>query len=325
MMAQLEIGSPRNDRRVTQRRHVAYRNLVVVASDPPQERRDNSARPGGPPQSTSCQPPIARPNGLQCTRIAAHTVGRSAAWCRRRSGNNRVSPWCLEPIGATREGHTDLPTDLSGIRQRMNQEEGPRRQHEDIAAAVVAVTSALMPWSSARRGRMMPTRPDCSLTSQTWQVRRIALFARRGSWSSTQPSCAGCPAISVRIQMNRQEARALVCPKRERYRHPGPATASAPGRSRRIRDHGFRRPRLALGRQRMVGDRADWQSGREGRWCGVLRGMGRGTPVPPCRCGTGAGLCPCRNGSRVDFSHRQPNPVDLRLKATRKLNGGQPL
>ena len=34
MMAQLEIAPPRNDRRVSQRRHVAHRNLVVVASEP---------------------------------------------------------------------------------------------------------------------------------------------------------------------------------------------------------------------------------------------------------------------------------------------------
>ena len=142
MMAQLEIGPPRNDRSVTERRNVACRNLVIVASDPPQERRDVNVRPGAPSQSNSCQPPVAGPGGLQCSRIAAHTVGGSAAWCRRRSGNNRVSPGSLEPIGAAPDGHMNLPMDLSGIRRRLNQEEGPQPHHQAIAAAVVALRAA---------------------------------------------------------------------------------------------------------------------------------------------------------------------------------------
>jgi hypothetical protein len=207
MMAQLEIGPPRNDRRVTQRRHVAYRNLVVVASEPPQERRDNSVHPGGPPQSTSRQPPTAGPNGLQCTRIAAHTVGRSAAWCRRRSGNNRVSPWCLEPIGVAPGGQADLPTDLSGIRHRLNQEEGPRPHHEAIAAAVVALRAAdavvvgpLAP-DDANSPGLLPHLAD--LASQSYRALRPPREL------VIHPAFAQVARRFQYIQMSRQEARAL--------------------------------------------------------------------------------------------------------------------
>ena len=77
-----------------------------------------------------------------CSRIAAHTVSGSAAWCRRRAGNNRVSPWTLEPIGANRDGPADLPTDLSGIRRQLNQEEGSRAHHDALAATIAALRSA---------------------------------------------------------------------------------------------------------------------------------------------------------------------------------------
>ncbi len=208
MMAQLEIGPPRNDRRVTQRGHVAYRNLVVVASDPQEERRDNNVRPGAPQQSTSCQPPVAGPSGLQCTRIAAHTVSGSAAWCRRRSGNHRVSPWSLEPIGATRDGHTDLPTDLSGIRHRLNQEDGPRPHHEAVAAAVVALRAAdavvvgpLAP-DDANSPGLLPHLAD--LASQAYRALRPPREL------VVHPAFAQVARRFQFIQMSRQEAR-LLC------------------------------------------------------------------------------------------------------------------
>jgi hypothetical protein len=142
MMAQLENTQTRNDRRDTQPVPGASRNLVVVASDPAQGHGDDRVRRTESPEATTSRPAVAGPGGLVCTRIAAHTVSSSAAWCRRRSGNDRISPWSLNPIGAVPGRPTDLPTNLSGIRQRLNQDEGPRSNHEALAAAIAALRAA---------------------------------------------------------------------------------------------------------------------------------------------------------------------------------------
>jgi hypothetical protein len=142
MMAQLEINPPRNDRRDTQDAHSAVRNLVVVASETTGEPGKNGVRRSSPHQPTACRSAVAGPNGLLCSRIAAHIVSGSAAWCRRRSGNNRVSPWTLNPVGAEPGRPADLPTDLSGIRRQLNQDEGSRPHHEAIATAIAALRSA---------------------------------------------------------------------------------------------------------------------------------------------------------------------------------------
>ncbi len=66
----------------------------------------------------------------------------SAAWCRRRSRENRVSPRFLDPIGAA-PGRTDyLPDNMSGILHVLDQEEGSCENHEAIAAAIVALRTA---------------------------------------------------------------------------------------------------------------------------------------------------------------------------------------
>jgi hypothetical protein len=142
MMALAESAPPRNDRHHPQHVRGAFRNLVIVASDPPQHHTNAAVSPGGSPRPATWQPPVAGPNGLLCTRIAAHAVGGSAAWCRRRAGNNRVSPACLEPIGMAPGRPSDLPADLSGIRQRLREEEGSRTHHESAAATIVALKAA---------------------------------------------------------------------------------------------------------------------------------------------------------------------------------------
>jgi hypothetical protein len=84
MLAQLEIAPAATDRFNTERRHGALRNLVLVASEPTRGCGEGASGPGGLTESSRARPPIAGPNGLQFTRVAAHTLSGSAAWCRRR-------------------------------------------------------------------------------------------------------------------------------------------------------------------------------------------------------------------------------------------------
>jgi hypothetical protein len=203
MMAQLEMNTPRNDRRNTLHPRSAVRNLVVVASEPPDACGKDGVRRSAPGQPTA----IAGPNGLLCTRIAAHTVSGSAEWCRRRSGNNRVSPWNFDPIGAVPGRPTDLPTDLSEIRQRLNQEEGPRPHHKAIAAAIVALRSA----DAVIAGPLSPD--DANSAGLLPHVADLACQAYRALRPPRELIVhLGFAQVARRfqfIQMSRHEARAL--------------------------------------------------------------------------------------------------------------------
>ena len=207
MMALAELAPPCNDRRKFQRGPGAVRNLVVVASEPHQDRGDGGARPSAPPDASACRPPVAGPSGILCSRIAAHHVAGSAAWCRRRSGINRVSPSCLEPIGAAPGRSSDLPTDLSGIRQRLSHEEGPRPHHEAIAAAIFALRAAdavvvgpLAP-DDANSPGLLPHLAD--LASQAYRALRPPREL------IVHPGFAQVARRFQYIQMSRHEARAL--------------------------------------------------------------------------------------------------------------------
>jgi len=123
-MAELEIAPPRNDRHNSQRGQ-GFRNLVLVASEPSRAR-----------------PPVAGPNGLRCTRVAASTVSGSAAWCRRRGRQIQVSPRFDDPIGAAPGRTADLPENRSAILQLLDREEGSCENREAIAQAIAALRTA---------------------------------------------------------------------------------------------------------------------------------------------------------------------------------------
>ena len=131
-MMTLEIDRPRHDQRDPHRGHVASRNLVLVASESSRAR----AAAGGTVRS---RPAVAGPNGLQCTRVAAHAVGGSAAWCRRLSRRAGVSPLSSEPIGPAPGRVSDLPADPSEIVELLEQVDGPCDNRDVIAEAIVAL------------------------------------------------------------------------------------------------------------------------------------------------------------------------------------------
>ncbi len=134
-MMTIEINPPRHDRREAKRGHVASRNLVLVAS----ESSGGRDGVGGPTRS---RPAVAGPNGMQCTRVAAHSVVGSAAWCRRLSRRASVSPLSAEPIGPAPGRVPDLPEDPSEILELLERADGPCDNLETVAAAITALRGA---------------------------------------------------------------------------------------------------------------------------------------------------------------------------------------
>jgi hypothetical protein len=140
-MMTLEIPSPGHARPEVQSKPIASRNLVVVASEPPRASDGSGSGRGGTDGRRS-QPPSAGPNGLRCTRVAAHVVGSSAASCRRLSRRASVSPRFSEPIGCEPGRGSDLPEGLSEVQAMLEQAGGPYDDCEPIAEAVVALQTA---------------------------------------------------------------------------------------------------------------------------------------------------------------------------------------
>jgi hypothetical protein len=134
-MMTLELNPPRHDREEPRRIPVAARKLVLVSSEPAPNR-------GATAESRPLRSSQAGPNGLHCTRIAAHTLARSAAWCRRRAGQVRVSPRAGDPIGAAPGRLSGLPEECAGILALMDQEAIGWEDRERIAEAIVALRAA---------------------------------------------------------------------------------------------------------------------------------------------------------------------------------------
>src|SRR5262249_33488705 len=98
-MMTLETNPPRHDRRDTHRGPVTSPNLLPLASEPPRGLGGAGSGRGDLHGSGRAPSPVSYPNGLRCTRVAAHTVSRSAAWHRRLSRQTGVSPRFEQPIG----------------------------------------------------------------------------------------------------------------------------------------------------------------------------------------------------------------------------------
>ena len=301
MMAQCESTRPRHDRSNNRRGNGTVRNLVLVASAPSAGRGDRS-----PGRAT-----IPGPNGLRCTRLAADIVSGSAAWCRRRGRQEPVSSRLDDPIGTGPGRTADLPISLSGILHVLDREESSCDNRQAIAGAIFALRTAdvviagpLSP-DDANAPGLLPHLAE--LTSGAYRALRPPREL------IVHPGFAQVARRFQYIQMSRNEARAWR--GRQRYRHPGTATPSAPGRSRRIRHHGLQRPRFALGRRRMVGHRPDRRSRRErgGGGARLLPGVGGGAVAPRGRSGAGAELCPRRRrgGSASGPIDQEPVPVGV--------------
>ena len=142
MLAQIENAPPRHDRCNMQRPHAAVRNLVLVASEQSEGLGRGGAGRGGVTEPSKTRSTIAGPNGLRCTRIAANTLSRSAAWCRRRGRQIQVSPRFVDPIGAAPGRTADLPENTSGILQLLGSEELSCDNREAIAGAIATLRTA---------------------------------------------------------------------------------------------------------------------------------------------------------------------------------------
>ena len=140
-MMTLEINPPRHDRRDARREDVASRHLVLVASDP-------TVGPGGGlPQGPATDPSrsrssVAGPDGLQCTRVAAHTVNGSAAWHRFRARQTGVSPRFEDPIYARLGSESDRLTDRAVVLDSLDRAWDCGHDHEAIAGAISALRGA---------------------------------------------------------------------------------------------------------------------------------------------------------------------------------------
>jgi hypothetical protein len=134
-MMTLEINPPKQDRRDAQPEPTASLNLVLVASEP--------SRCGGGPGERRPRPSVAGPNGLNCTRVAAHIVGGAAAWSRRvSSGRLGVSPMFDGPIGPAPGGVADRPEQLMDLLGLMERSYESDENREAIVEAIVALRTA---------------------------------------------------------------------------------------------------------------------------------------------------------------------------------------
>jgi hypothetical protein len=86
MMAQLPITPPRNDRSVPTDRQADSLNLVAVVSESPHEAIGRLAST----VSVRLRGFANDSRRVRYTRVAAHTVGGSAAWLLRRTGKTGV-------------------------------------------------------------------------------------------------------------------------------------------------------------------------------------------------------------------------------------------
>ncbi len=131
-MMTLEINRPRQDRRDTPREVVASRNLVLVASEA-------SRGCGGSGRAAGSR---SGPNGLNCTRVAAHVVGGAAAWDRRLPGRTGVSPLFDGPVGPAPGRVADLPEHLAEVLDLMERAYESAENREAVVEAIVALETA---------------------------------------------------------------------------------------------------------------------------------------------------------------------------------------
>jgi hypothetical protein len=142
MMAQLEITPPRNDRRNLPVEAAGSLNLVAVASESPGRGNDGGKSQAAPAVSFKLRAFGTDSRRVRYTRIAADTVGGSAAWLLQRSGLTVSRNRLAGRIAMVPKGVSDLPQSLSGILGLLHREEATGLDHEAIAAAIVALRAA---------------------------------------------------------------------------------------------------------------------------------------------------------------------------------------
>ena len=193
--------------------------MVLVASEAP-SGHDGSGRPGrGTPQ-----PAVAGPNGLNCTRIAAHAVGGSAEWSRRPSRQASVSPRSTEPIGPAAGRVADRPEEPSDILERIEQAHQPRHRERSSATSPSETPDAVI------AGPLSPDDANCPglLPHLADQADRAYRALRPPRELIVHPAfAAGRPAIPVHPDERAGSPRTRG--GRHGSRHPGPATCRLQG------------------------------------------------------------------------------------------------
>ena len=227
-------------------------NLVAVASEPPRRRSGAALCPPPPPVSFRLQASRTDPRRVWYTRVAASTLCALAAWLRRRSGKAGVHAMTAGAIGLAPAGSSNLPSHFAAIRGLLERDEYTGPDGQAVAAAIAALRSA----DALIVGPMSPG--DANTPGLLPHLADVAGRAYRALRPPREiiahPGFAQVARRFDFLQMSHQEARALGAGG-GRSRHPGPATPPGPGRSRRVRDHGRRRPWPPLGRRTVAGDR----------------------------------------------------------------------
>ena len=138
MLTPLPIAPPRHDRHIPSSQSADSLSLVAVASEKP-HAGNNQPAPAVSFRLRAFGPDSRR---VRYTRIAAHTVGGSAAWLLRRTGKNSVQDWLAGAIVMAPRGLSDVPQNLSGILGQLHREENTGLDHKAVAAAIVALRTA---------------------------------------------------------------------------------------------------------------------------------------------------------------------------------------
>jgi hypothetical protein len=178
MMAQLDIAPPRHDRRTSLVESTEALNLVAVASEPARTRRDGGENQPAASRSFRLRVSGTESRCVRYTRIAAHTVGGSAAWLLQRTGKPVVRNRLAGAIAVVPGGVSELPHNLSGILGLVRREVNGSHDHETIAGAIVALRGAdaliVGPLGTDDAGA-----PGLPRTWRSWPAAPIARSARR--------------------------------------------------------------------------------------------------------------------------------------------------
>ena len=134
MMAQLPITPPRNDRSVPTDGQADSLNLVAVVSESPHEAIGRLAST----VSVRLRGFANDSRRVRYTRVAAHTVGGSAAWLLRRTGKTGLCAMTAGLFGMAPEELSDLPRDVPAIMNLLLREESSGLDHRAVATAIAA-------------------------------------------------------------------------------------------------------------------------------------------------------------------------------------------
>ncbi len=138
MLTPLPVAPPRCDQHIPSSPRADSLSLVAVASG----RAHAGHRQPAQPLSFRLRAFGTDARRVRYTRIAAHTVGGSAAWLLQRAGKNRVQNRLAGEIVMAPGGLSSVPENLSGILGQLHREEKPGFDQKAVAAAIVALRTA---------------------------------------------------------------------------------------------------------------------------------------------------------------------------------------